>query len=179
MPSTNRLEIHKENLRRTANAGFLQYLENNHRETTAAAWEFGRITKVDGRKLSARSSWYFAVSADVYVVFSIDTALEGGRIKAREVLHEVWVRYRGSLATLNTIDYWYVTNAAARTATTNASFVLAQTQGNVLNIWNSIAVGAPGWSELGKFGFLHSTLLCFPTTPSPRSIRTFLEVMIH
>lgn len=140
--------------------GFLQYLENHYPGTTAASWKFGRITKVDEQRL--RFPWYFAASSEAYVIFSIDTSIEGSRIKTREVIREVWDHYRDSLGGLNVVGYWHVTNAQVRTAMTNASYVLSQTQGNVLNVWNSLAVGDSGWTELGQFIILHSAFLLFP-----------------
>ncbi|KAK7743654.1 hypothetical protein SLS62_010557 [Diatrype stigma] len=145
MPSTNRLTIREENLRRNQNEGLLHYLEVQYPGTTAASWKFGKITKVD--RHNVRFPWYFAASSEDYVIFSIDILLENNRIRAREVIREVWDHYRGSLASLNSVGYWYVTNTEVRSAMTNASYVLRRTQ-QVLNVWNSIVVGSSGWAEL-------------------------------
>ncbi|RYP64787.1 hypothetical protein DL769_006532 [Monosporascus sp. CRB-8-3] len=89
----------------------------------------------------------FAVGLGTFVYFNVNTARIGRVMKARDILKEIWNTYNASLANLNTVAYWQVTNDDVRAAMQSASEVLMANNSYIPEGWNSVRPDGLGWNE--------------------------------
>ncbi|RYP13662.1 hypothetical protein DL765_006792 [Monosporascus sp. GIB2] len=140
------LKIKTRSLHRTDWSAQKMFLASMLPQVHEKVWKCGEVPVVAGVEDPVNPT-AFAVGFGTYVYFNVDTARIGRAMKARDILKEVWNTYNASLANLNTVAYWLVTNDDVRAAMQSASEVLIANNSYITEGWNTIRPGGPGWNE--------------------------------
>ena len=127
-----------------------------HLELPISKWRCGLVRKVCGLS-PTEAPIVFAVSPrallwiNIHAVPPVDSDVPR-RMKARDILQEIWGRYRGSLDKLETVGYAAITNEDVRAAMQKATLTLERVWGAdpIFENWITAAPGVDGWEEAGK-----------------------------
>ncbi|RYP69344.1 hypothetical protein DL771_006154 [Monosporascus sp. 5C6A] len=145
-PPEPRLRIKTRSLHRTDWNAQKNFLASEFPRIPERAWKCGEVPVIAGVE-DKDDPTAFAVGLGTYVHFNVNTARVGRVMKARDILKEVWETYNASLANLNTIAYWLVTNNDVKAAMGSAAEVLVANNSYIPEGWNSVHPGGFGWNE--------------------------------
>ncbi|RYO80632.1 hypothetical protein DL764_009869 [Monosporascus ibericus] len=135
-----RLQIKTRSLHRSDWKARKNFLASVFPQVVERVWKCGEVPVIAGVEDKVDLT-AFAVGYGIYVYFNVNTARVGRAMKARDILKEVWNTYNASLANLNTVAYWLVTNDDVKAAIQNASEVLAANNSYIPEGWNSVRPG--------------------------------------
>ncbi|RYP12670.1 hypothetical protein DL767_011205 [Monosporascus sp. MG133] len=148
-PPEPRIKIKTRSLHRTDWNAQKNFLASVFPEIQERVWKCGEVPVIAGVE-DKEDPTAFAVGFGIYVYFNVNTARVGRAMKARDILKEVWNTYNASLANLNTVAYWLVTNNDVRAAIQSASELLIANNSYIPEGWNSVRPGGFGWNEASK-----------------------------
>ncbi|RYO74161.1 hypothetical protein DL766_010013 [Monosporascus sp. MC13-8B] len=140
------LKIKTRSLHRTDWNAQKMFLASAFPEIFEKVWKCGEVHVVAGVE-DPVDPMAFAVGFGTYVYFNVNTARVGRAMKARDILKEVWNTYNASLANLDTVAYWLVTNGDVKAAIQIASEVLIANNSYITEGWNTVRPGGLGWNE--------------------------------
>ncbi|RYP79258.1 hypothetical protein DL770_006743 [Monosporascus sp. CRB-9-2] len=145
-PAEPRLTIKRRSLHRTDWDAQRNFLASVFPEISERVWKCGEVPVIAGVEDKVDPT-AFAVGPGTYVYFNVNTARVGRAMKARDILKVVWNKYNASLANLNTVAYWLVTNDDVKEAIQSASETLIANNSYIPEGWNSVRPGGLGWDE--------------------------------
>ena len=152
---TDHLQITELDLLSDEHAGDRFFAQSCFPRIPVSMWRYGRTRRICGLPTAAAPS-VFAVSPRAHLWINIDTiTVSGGAgrvMKARDVLREIWGRYRDGLHTLDTVGYAPVLNAHVRAAMRRATLTIQRVYdiNPIFDKWLTIALGVDGWADASK-----------------------------